>query len=68
MNIAPFHPYPRLLYVLWFLYVGAGALAIGLVLRRVVARFLDEGDPRRQLIAQALLYGGTFVVIARRCR
>jgi hypothetical protein len=64
MNVAPFHPDPRLLDVLWPLYVAAGALAIGLVLRNVVDRFLDEGDPRRQLIAQAVLYAGAFIVIA----
>jgi hypothetical protein len=34
------------------------------MLRRFVGRFLPEGDPRRQLIAQAMLYGGTFIVIA----
>jgi len=40
-------------------------LLIALVLRRVVEdRFLDEDDPRRQYIAQIILYGGTFIVIA----
>jgi hypothetical protein len=63
MNIAPFHPDPRLLNVLWPLYVAAGALAVGLALRRVVDRFLDEGDPRRQLLAQLILYGGLFIVL-----
>ena len=40
------------------------ALVLGLLLRRGVNRFLDEGDPRRQLIAQAVLYAGAFIVIA----
>jgi hypothetical protein len=62
--VAPFHPDPRLLDILGPVYAAAGALAIGLVLRRVVDRFLDEGDPRRQLIAQAILYGGLFVAVA----
>jgi hypothetical protein len=30
----------------------------------LIARYLPEDDPRRQLIAQTMLYGGTFVVIA----
>jgi hypothetical protein len=45
-------------------FITAAALAVGLALRKLVDRFLDEDDPRRQLIAQALLYGGTFIVIA----
>jgi hypothetical protein len=64
MNVLPFHPNPRLLAMLEGFYLGAAALAIGFAFRRAVDRYLDEGDPRRQLIAQALLYGGTFVVIA----
>jgi hypothetical protein len=44
--------------------IASVALALGLLLRRVVNRFLDEGDPRRQLIAQAVLYAGAFIVIA----
>ena len=63
MNLAPFHPDPRLLGALWPLYAAAGALAIGLMFRRVVDRFLEEDDPRRQLIAQAMLYGGLFVAV-----
>jgi hypothetical protein len=31
---------------------------------RVVDRFLKEGDPRRYYISQAILYGGTFLIIA----
>jgi hypothetical protein len=41
------------------------ALALGL--RRFVDR-LEQDDPRQQLIARALLYGGTFVVIAMSVR
>jgi hypothetical protein len=37
---------------------------MGLALRRVVGRYLAEDDPRRQLVAQVLLYAGTFIVIA----
>jgi hypothetical protein len=37
---------------------------MGLALRRLMGRYLPEDDPRRQLIAQAILYGGTFIVIA----
>jgi hypothetical protein len=43
------------------LFIAAAALAVGLALRKLIDRFLDEDDPRRQLIAQALLYGGTFI-------
>jgi hypothetical protein len=34
------------------------------VLRRIVDRFLAEGDPRRFYIAQVILYGSTFIAIA----
>jgi hypothetical protein len=60
----PFNPDARLLAVLWPLYVIAAALVAGLALRRFVGRFLEEGDPRRQLISQAILYAGAFVEIA----
>jgi hypothetical protein len=40
------------------------ALAIGLLLRTLVDRFLEEGDPRRYYISQAILYSGTFLIIA----
>jgi hypothetical protein len=49
---------------LWPLFVIAATLAIGLLLRSVVNRFLEEGDPRRYYISQAILYGGTFLIIA----
>jgi hypothetical protein len=58
MNVRPFHPDPR------GFFLATAALAITRVLRRAVDRYFDEGGPRRQLIAQALLYGGAFVVIA----
>jgi hypothetical protein len=64
MMVTPILPDPRIVATFVPLFVAAVALAIGLVLRRVVDRFLKEGDPRRELIAQALLYGGTFVVVA----
>jgi len=41
-----------------------GSLAIGLALRSLHDRFLAEDDPRRFYIAQVVLYGGTFIVIA----
>jgi hypothetical protein len=63
MNVLPFHPDPRPLAIFEGFFLGAAALAIGFAFRRVVDRYLG-GDPRRQLIAQAVLYGGTFVVIA----
>jgi hypothetical protein len=34
-----------------------------LALRRFVDRYVGEDDPRREPIAQAILYGGTFTVI-----
>ena len=64
MNVLPFHPDPRLNAIVAPFAIASVALTLGLLLRRVVNRFLEEGDPRRQLIAQAILYGGTFVVIA----
>lgn len=64
MSVLPLHPDPRLLALFEGFFLGAAALAIGLAFRRAVDRYLEEGDRRRQLIAQALLYGGTFAVIA----
>jgi hypothetical protein len=64
MIVAPIHPDARIITTFAPLFVAAAALAIGLALRRVIDSFLDEDDPRRQVMAQALLYGGTFVVIA----
>jgi hypothetical protein len=64
MNVAPFHPDQRILDLFAFFSITAGALAAGLVLRKALNRLLPEDDPRRQLIAQAILYGGTFIVIA----
>jgi hypothetical protein len=46
------------------LVVTAAAVVMGLALRKFLGRWLPEDDPRRQLIAQAMLYGGTFIVIA----
>jgi hypothetical protein len=64
MHVLPFHPDPRLLAMLEGFFLGVAALAIGLAFRRAVDRYLDEADPRWQLIAQALPYGGRFVVTA----
>jgi hypothetical protein len=44
--------------------ITAASLAVGLALRRFLGRWLPEDDPRRQLIAQAMLSAGTFIVIA----
>jgi hypothetical protein len=33
-------------------------------MRSLIDRFLAEDDPRRLYLAQVLLYGGTFIVIA----
>jgi hypothetical protein len=63
VNILPFHHDPGLDLVAIFLGITAASLAIGLLLRRVVDRFFAADDPRRQLVAQALLYGGTFVAV-----
>jgi hypothetical protein len=60
----PFHGDPRILTLFLPLVIAALGLAIGLTLRRLIDRFLDDSDPRRQLIAQAILYAGAFVVIA----
>jgi hypothetical protein len=49
---------------IWPLFIAAAALAIGLALRSFIDCFLDEDDPRRFYIAQVLLNGGTFIVIA----
>jgi hypothetical protein len=59
-----FDPDPRLLGAFLALAVTAAAVVIGLAHRRFLSRWLPEDDPRRQLIAQAMFYGGTFIVIA----
>jgi hypothetical protein len=64
MTVIPFHPDPRLLAVVTLFSVTAAALAARLLLRNVVDRFLNEDDPRRFYIVQAVLYGGAFIVIA----
>jgi hypothetical protein len=65
VTVLPFDPDPRLLGAFLALAVTAAAVVMGpLALRRLIGRYLPEGDPRRQLIAQAMLYGGTFIVIA----
>ena len=61
MTVLPFDPDPRLLGAFLALAVTAAAVVMGLALRRLVGRYLPENDPRRQLIAQAMLYGGTFI-------
>ena len=64
MTVLPFDPDPRLLGAFLAPAVTGAAVVMGLALRRLVGRYLPENDPRRQLIAQAMLYGGTFIVIA----
>jgi hypothetical protein len=64
MTVLPFNPDARLVEILWPFFVIAAALAIGLLLRSLVDRFLEEGDPRRYYVSQAILYGGTFLIIA----
>jgi hypothetical protein len=39
-------------------------LTLGIVTSRIVKRIPPEGDPRRYLWAQVLLYVGTFGIIA----
>jgi hypothetical protein len=50
MIAVPFHADPRLFAILTPLYVAATGLALGLLLRRFIARFLEEDDPGRQLV------------------
>jgi hypothetical protein len=64
MIVSPFSPHPRLLVVMSPLFIAAAALAIGLALRSLIDRFLAEDDPRRFYLAQAMLRGGTFIVVA----
>jgi hypothetical protein len=64
MTVLPFNPDPRLVALLLPVLTGLAALAIGLLVRNVVDRFLEEGDPRRYYVSQAILYGGTFVISA----
>jgi Kef-type K+ transport system membrane component KefB len=66
VTVLPFDPDPRLLGAFLALAVTAGAVVMGLALRTLIGRYMPEDDPRRQLIAQAMLYGGTFIVIAVR--
>ncbi len=44
MSVLPFHPDPRLNAIVAPFAVAGVALALGLLLGRVVNRFLDEGD------------------------
>lgn len=64
MSALPFHPDARPNAIVAPFATVSVALVLGLLLRRGVNRFLDEGDPRRQLMAQAVLYAGAFIVIA----
>jgi hypothetical protein len=64
MTVLPSYPDPRLLGAFLALAVTAAAVTMSLALRRLIGRYLPEDDPRRQFIAQAMLYGGTFIVIA----
>ena len=50
MSALPFHPDARLNAIVAPFATVSVALVLGLLLRRGVNRFLDEGDPRRQLI------------------
>jgi hypothetical protein len=62
MTVLPFNPDAP--GILWPFFVIAAALAFSLLLRGLVDRFLEEGNPRRYYVSQAILYGGTFVIIA----
>jgi hypothetical protein len=62
VTIAPFSPDPGVFALVEAFSVTSLALAAGLALRRFVGRFLSEGASRRQLIAQAILYGGAFTL------
>ena len=64
MNVLPLNPGARIPEVLWPFFAIAAALAIGLLVRSEEDRFLEEGDPRRYYVGQAILYGGTFLLIA----
>jgi hypothetical protein len=65
VTVAPFNPTPAGMVALLAMFsITAVALAAGLALRRFLSRWLPADDPRRQLIAQVLLYGGTFIGIA----
>jgi len=60
----PIHLDPRVVTTFAPLFIAAAAVAVGLMLRSVVDRFLAEDHPRHFCIAQAPLYDGTFVIIA----
>jgi len=64
MTVLRFNPDARILGVVWPLFVIAAMLTISLSLRRLLDLFLEEGDPRRYYVSQAILYGGTFLIIA----
>ena len=54
---------PRLARIATPFAAAAVALAIALVLRRALNPFLEPDDPRRFLVAQVILYGGTFILV-----
>ncbi len=60
----PLPPDPRVVEFFEGVSLPALAVAAGIALLRFIGRFLEEGDPWRQLSAQALLYVGAFVAIA----
>ena len=64
MTVLPFRAAPRLLAIFAPFFIAAAALAIGRAFRKVLDRFLEPDDTRRFYIAQALLYGGTFIAVA----
>jgi hypothetical protein len=62
--VVPFHSDPRALVFVELLSFLAFAVGPGWAVYRLVGRLFEESDPRRQLIAQVLLYVGAFVAIA----
>jgi len=64
MTVLPFNPDAHIPTVLWPFFAIAAALATSLLVRSVVDRFLEKVDPCRHYISQAILYGGTFLIIA----
>ena len=64
MIVVPFCSDPRELVFVELLSFLALALGTGWAVHRLIGRLFEESDPRRQLIAQVLLYVGAFVAIA----
>ena len=66
VTVVPFNPDPRVVVFFDMLALPALGLTVGFALQRLVRRWIPKGDPRRPLIAQALLYAGTFVAMRRK--